>query len=275
MQNSWFIILTFDKNNRISIIKESITKEKHIIFCSCGYKNIQTEEFHYPYDKNYPFVKCPKCSNKIFIYLTNFQHFHSSLYAPFNPYHYNHLTWNIGRYKTSNSYNANAFIVFPHVDSKNNKLKFIRKKYINLNVSHSGDIQEYHYMDNKEKIQLYVPITTILTFNGEETNKQTILKKLNISLIDFIVQKPSKELKWLKGKSLQDKLKLSLKNIAFFLQYPKVQDFDILQIQLFDELHEGLENFIDMKQFLQYIINHKKQKSLLKTLYRNYCEDKY
>ena len=271
-KSSWHFILTIDQHGNITTDEEQIDREKHITICRCGKKRVKIVLFKPDVKRKYESIECKYCGNEDFTFCTMYRHFHNSLYEEFDPFRYNDLVWNFSRAIIGHARHVYANLILPFVDIKENKISFINKKMLNINITENAEIQKIVLDEMMFGIKLlYFPITKQNNMGKAETKKRRLFAKLERNLIDFILEKPFVALKWLTSQSPSTLTNInSIEKVGLLLRSPSIQDLDLLHWELFKELDVHLKNCHSIEELLKCVINHKKQKTVLKTFFKSY-----
>ena len=273
MKNSWYIIVSFDKNGNFAQKVDQIVAEEHIQICRCGGKVTKKTSPTITAQASYPTSKCQQCGNEHFIFCTMYRHFHESLYELFDPLKCNIIEWNYSEGIVGDAYHTYANLILPYIDFQKNEVLFKKEKIFGMSFDKQGDIQEnifnefpfgiaHLYMPNTKRFRIMQPLS-----------KDAILKILEKKLVDFILRKPFEKSK-IPGIFATDNSKQirTFKELQFFMRFPHISTIEILQWDLFDEIVEKLNDCSDILELLDFVINHRREKSVRRALYKAYTD---
>jgi len=251
MENSWYL-----SHNGL-----------HHFFCKCGEHNIvkknQIEadfeiidfkreeiDFHKIPNLYYPDHCCSVCGNERYLDMNALLFHDKTLY-------WSEVKWSYEMKVEDQVWSVVSFIKIPQFDNK------IKKFHIDKIALSSYCIDE---QGEDEYIENYINFfKKSMTINGKHCRFNRISKnEINKKISKLICQNPSKNIEWLKGEET------NLKNLLFFLQNPKIRSQDMVYWKNKEYFLEAMNHYQYVDNFLAYILNHRKEKSLRKSQFNSY-----
>lgn len=253
MRNSWYV-------------KED---NQHHFFCKCGKHDMVEEteneeafdfemidfkrediDFRKIPNLYHPDNCCSVCGNERYLDMNSLLFQNKTLF-------WSEVKWSYEAKVDDEVWSVVSFIQIPQFDNKIKKFN-------------TGRIELSSYCLDKqgkgEYIENYVNFfQKSMIINGEYWRFDRILKEeINKKISELIYKNPSKNIEWLKGKET------NLKNLRFFLQNPRIHSQDMLYWKNKEYFLEAMNQYQYVDNFLAYILNHRKEKSLRKIQFISY-----
>jgi len=271
--------------NLISVVKSSINdipnqkyriensfylKEEgiHHFFCVCGHHDVVADvKIENPYvdklkfnrdeieftklpDVFHPDNCCLVCGNERYLDMR-------SLLFEDRTRFWTDVNWAYEVRSECNSWSVIAFVSIPKFDYDTYKIVIKKLELSRYVVGHGGESFYNESLDFFFKKQLLL--------DGKYYRVKYILKnKINDKISDFMIENPSESLAWLKGEERD------LENLCFFLKNSEIRFKDALYWKDRELFLYALNKYQYLESSLNYILNHRKEKSLRKAQFKSY-----
>jgi len=252
MQNSWYI-----KQN-----------EEHHFFCKCGTHDIienhlkdgyvfdmvkfKIEDIDFNKIPNlyYPDNACSVCGNEHYLDMNALLFDNTTLY-------WSDIKWDYEQEEDNLSWSIASFL---HIPIFNEEDKTITLKKLKLSTCIVEKKGRYYYKEHSEFL-----FKKSFRKKGKYQRINKFCKdNMHNNIIQFIVKNPLDSLKWLNGEIEH------IDELLFFLEYNTIKFKEILLWKQKEYFNEALNTCTDVVSFLDYFLNHRKEKSLRKIQFNSY-----
>ncbi len=237
-----------------SIENSRMTKYLHYYFCKCGHLfklntvvNISSA----------PDVDCPNCGNDTFVDVDAFTR--GELLEEVED-----LSWGIEAFENHTLWGVHLCIDLP-VCNYREEVILQRKKVLQLHMHKNGhsksgktyDLKHYPYITNKYNLPIHHK-TGDLDLMALQT------------LYDFIINHKTKEIVWLKKKDIENlPVDKKVQCINYFLKHPHLKELNFYYWDMV-LLQNDTRKYSSEISMLDFVCNHRKEKSVKKALYHTY-----
>ena len=255
MKNSWYIK----------------TDNLHHFICKCGQHDIVEEsETHNSNDFEiidfkreeidlskfscyHPDNICSSCSNEKYLDMEALLNNGKTLY-------WSSLSWDYKEvYHAEKKWSVISYIEVP-------KLNLFKNEVIAYKVelsSYDLDADGQNYYHKKHKCFLKKRVSVDGNFKSID---DLIKEEMSSRLTNLVLTKPSKNLKWLNGEAL------ALNELVFCLENPNIRSVDMVKWRGVEYFLEVMNHSQYVDNFLEYLLNNHKEKSVKKALFSSYKE---
>ena len=273
--------------NLISVVKSSIKdipnqkyriensfylKEEgtHHFFCVCGHHDVVVNvKIKTPYFNELKFNRdeidftkltnlyhpdncCSACGNEQYLDMR-------SLLFEDKTKFWRDVNWGYEACSEYNSWSVVSFVSIPKFDYDTHQIVIEKLELSHYFIGYGGE------SDYSESFDIF--LNKQLVLDGKCYYIKVVLKnKMHKKIIDFMIENPSESLAWLEGEERD------LENISFFLKNSKIRFKDALYWKDKELFLYALNKYQYLESSLDYILNHRKEKSLRKAQFKSYKE---
>jgi len=263
--------LTVDINathNLFSYNNVKLPYEVIAYVCSCEKEHIVMSD---P-DKDPLEYECSECGNRVFndanYYITNYASYELIEKSPFYDELFEGVSLEFDYDQNNNNLSVFFTLKMPmNIEFLQEKVLYGSKKIYSLNIDGDGNImEELHVRFDLDALmsqnqKYYIDSIT----QSELINKHKLLIHLKKKILELLIKHPiSANVALVKYECTR------VENLAFFIKHTHLKEHGFLAWQE-NELHNLPKNKpLSIKDALSYILNHRKEKSLIKAVYENY-----
>ena len=243
------------KNSWVKTIENSqMTKYLHYFFCKCGHSFKMHTAINSPIA---PSTYCSNCGNDTFTDIDSFKK--GELID-----HMEHLHLGIKTFQNSMLWGMYAYMEIPTY-IKQEEVVLRKKILLKIHMHKNGnpisgkiyDSYYYSYATNKYNIPIYKAPDSI------------DLMVMQV-LYSFIMKHKTDEISWLEHKDFDDlSVDKKLQQINYLLKHPHIKELNFYYWDM-TVLQNYTRKYPSEIQMLDYVCNHRKEKSIKKALYHTY-----
>jgi hypothetical protein len=254
MENSWYL----KKEN------------KHHFICSCGGHDIlenhieedysfdmiefKREEIDFSKIPNiyHPDNTCSLCGNEYYLDMN------ALLFEDITKY-WSDIKCGYEEKEDESSWNIIYFLHIPIFNKGRETVTFEKLELSTYKIWKQGG---HEYKENNNNF-----FKKFLIINGNDQRIDRLYKtNIRNDMVKFIVRNPVETLKWLNGEID------SIDELLFFLEYSTLRSKEIFFWKKREYFVEAFHTYTDVASFLDYFLNHRKEKSLRRIQFESYTE---
>jgi len=252
MQNSWYL-----KQN-----------EQHHFFCKCGTHDIiinhieddysldmvkfKREEIDFAKIPNlyYPNNCCSMCGNEHYLDVN------ALLFENITRY-WSNIQWAYEYKKNVHGWDVSSFLIIPEFNEKRDDFVFNKIELSTYKLTRNGNLSYTKHCEHFFKKMMKVD-------ENYQRIDRLIKSQMVEELLSLVTKNPIDSLLWLQGKTS------TIEEVCFFLKYKNIQFKDAFLWKNKIYFVDALNNYSNLFSFLDYFLNHRKQKSLRKAQFDMY-----
>ena len=242
MKNSWIV----------ADLSEDPNIYNYYCKCSLGFKVdaiSKSESFE---------VSCPKCGNDYFIDALEWESGQGTRI-------WKGFLWEKEIVNSEDHWSVNLFFTIPRYREDNSKIIVEKQKLISASLSKksASSVKYKHHYQVTIKYSLFLDDRT-------QKLKQLLTRDAEKYLLSNIMQNRTTTIKWIDESEIEElDLKTKLDCIRYFIKHPHLQEIDMFYWKM-SILQNSTKKYTSQAKMLDYILKHKKEKSLKKSLFHTY-----
>ena len=239
----------------LSVQNKEATKWNHHYFCSCSKEFRLTTELDEPEAPN---ILCPMCANDYFKDAAVFENMKSTKI-------WKYFKWAIAVNENKDDWNVTIQYDLPSYNEATNQVKLENQDLLRIKLSKDGSSPfEVSY---KSKI---VSQYSLFLDDRAQPFKKLLLDEAKENLYKFVMTNKSETMEWLDEDDARElSLDEKLKRITYFLKNSHLKEREFFFWKM-EHLHHRTLEFPTQIEMLNFIANHRKEKSIKKALYNAY-----